>query len=561
VNKNTKWLIVILVVAAFLRLYKIESVPVSLFGDELDVGYHALSILKTGRDYQGNLMPLHFHSLAEWRTPLYLYSAVPTVALFGISSLGVRLPAAIFGVMGVWMMWLLVKKISGDGKVAILSSLVLAISPWHLQYSRAAFEVTMLLLFFLGGLYLFYKGLEDGRWLWLSALGLSLTPWIYSTAKLFMPFFILLLIVVYRKKLFELSKKYLAGAIVVMVFLWGVLGYTIVAGGAAQRFSYVGIFSDPTIEHEVGVARLNDARVRGELGEGLSPKLVDRLLHNKYVIWGDSIIGNYMTSYSFDFLFADGDPNLRHTIEGMGMFYAIEFVALGVGIVVFLAKQRDTKVKWLIVGWLVLAPLPAALTRDGGNHATRLILLLPPLVILIAYGVSKINKYIGLLYALGLLIGFIFYQHNYWFHNPWYSERWWHAGYEQAIDAVKKHENEYDKVVISTVNEPPWIFFAGWYEYPPDRWQKEFPIGNDIQLEGFGRVSHIDKFYFGNLEKYDFYEWDKILDEGTLYLAVASEAGVNLIMEPGRLPSGLRLIEAIAYPSGEPAFYLVSKKG
>src|SRR3989344_5707483 len=95
--KRKVFLTIILFAAAFLRLWKLEEVPVSLFGDELDVGYQAYSILQTGRDYQGNFMPLHFHSLAEWRTPLYIYSAVPTVALFGITPYGVRLPAAFFG--------------------------------------------------------------------------------------------------------------------------------------------------------------------------------------------------------------------------------------------------------------------------------------------------------------------------------------------------------------------------------------------------------------------------------------------------------------------------------
>src|SRR3989344_5610124 len=88
-QKSKILLAIILVAAAFLRLWKLAEVPVSLFGDELDVGYHAYSILKTGRDYSGNFMPLHFHSLAEWRTPFYLYSSVPTVAIFGISALGV----------------------------------------------------------------------------------------------------------------------------------------------------------------------------------------------------------------------------------------------------------------------------------------------------------------------------------------------------------------------------------------------------------------------------------------------------------------------------------------
>ncbi len=103
---SKKILFAILALATILRLWRISDVPVSLFGDELDVGYHAYSILKTGKDYSGNSWPLHFQSLAEWRTPLYLYSAVPTVALFGISPLGVRLPAAIFGVLGIFAFYL-----------------------------------------------------------------------------------------------------------------------------------------------------------------------------------------------------------------------------------------------------------------------------------------------------------------------------------------------------------------------------------------------------------------------------------------------------------------------
>src|SRR3990172_10493689 len=106
-----KFLLVgILLVASFLRLYKLSVNPVALFGDEFDVGYQAYSVLTTGRDYYGNFMPIHFHSLAEWRTPLYLYSAVPTVAIFGITPLGVRLPAAIFGILSVYIMFLFVRQ-------------------------------------------------------------------------------------------------------------------------------------------------------------------------------------------------------------------------------------------------------------------------------------------------------------------------------------------------------------------------------------------------------------------------------------------------------------------
>jgi len=162
------------------------------------------------------------------------------------------------------------------------------------------------------------------------------------------------------------------------------------------------------------------------------------------------------------------------------------------------------------------------------------------------------------LYIILFSICFIFYQHEYWIHYPWNSERWWHYGFKEAFAEVKKVEGDYEKIIISTANEPPWVFFAGLYQYPPDKWQENYPLNNKINLPGFGRVSFIDKFYFASPQDLGFYEWGKLLDKKTLYVASATEVNVNLIKEPERIAPGLTLLKAIAYPSGEPAFYVFS---
>ncbi|MCH7641197.1 hypothetical protein IID22_03300 [Patescibacteria group bacterium] len=163
-KKSKKILILILAIAAFLRLWRLSEVPVSLYIDEVDVGYQAYSILQTGKDYYGNSWPIHFHSLVEWRTPFYIYAAVPTVSLFGISPLGVRLPAVIFGVLSVIGMYLLVKELcrfAGNkssvkaDKIALVAALVMAVSPWHIQYSRIAFDGPALIPLLVFGLYFF----------------------------------------------------------------------------------------------------------------------------------------------------------------------------------------------------------------------------------------------------------------------------------------------------------------------------------------------------------------------------------------------------------------------
>lgn len=566
--KSKILLIVIIFIASFLRLWKLDKVPVSLFGDELDVGYHAYSILKTGKDYYGNSWPIHFHSIAEWRTPLYLYSAVPTVALFGISPYGVRLPAAIFGILGVFAIYLFIKAAMTNEKLALVASGVLALSPWHIQYSRAGFEVTLLLLLLILGLWLFFKSIAEPKWLWLSTICFGLTPWVYSTAKLFAPLLLLFLTIVWRKVIFAFPRKYLLVALFSLILVSAPITYDTFLGKATQRFSYISIFTDPTMETEVGVARGVDAYSRGERGTGLNPSLLDRVTHNKFTFAGSNFLKNYLQPFSFDFLFNTGDTNPRHSIHNMGEFYKIDALFLVLGLILFFSsKTQDSKVKTLIAFWILAGVIPAALTRDGGNHATRLILILPPLVFLISFGITgglnlftkKTRIVPAVLYTLLFGMCFYFYQHNYWIHNPTYSERWWHSGWRESITSIKEIDSNYDYVVISMAGEPAWIFFAGNYMFPPDQWQKNFPIGNDATLTGFGKMSHIDKFYFGSPEG-GVYDWGKVLNTKTLYLANAKEVGPNLIAEPDRTPGDLTLIKSIPYPSGEPAFYIFSGK-
>jgi len=151
-NKSLVLLLLIILLGAFLRFYRLTEVPPSLFGDEVDVGYQAYSILKTGRDYSGNFLPIHFQSLADWRTPLFLYATVPFVWLFGLTELGVRFAPALFGVLTIPLVFLFCEELREILKIrsitshfSLLTSLLLAVSPWHLQYSRAAFEVTLML--------------------------------------------------------------------------------------------------------------------------------------------------------------------------------------------------------------------------------------------------------------------------------------------------------------------------------------------------------------------------------------------------------------------------------
>src|SRR5258708_39046069 len=101
--KRLAIIFLILFVALALRTYKIDINPPGLTPDEASLGYNAYSILKTGRDEYGTILPVIFKSFGDYKPGLYVYLAVPAVATFGLNETAVRLPRVIAGVFTVYL--------------------------------------------------------------------------------------------------------------------------------------------------------------------------------------------------------------------------------------------------------------------------------------------------------------------------------------------------------------------------------------------------------------------------------------------------------------------------
>src|SRR3990167_2020828 len=173
--KNNLSLIFIIILATVLRFYQLGQNPPSLNWDETAHGYNAYSILKTGRDEYGYRLPLSFRSFDDYKPPIYTYLVVPSVAAFGLNDFAVRFPSAFLGVLAVLFTYLMVKELFQKTPIALLSAFFLAISPWHLQFSRVAFETNSATFWSVLGTWAFLKGIksEDRKiayWLSLASL-------------------------------------------------------------------------------------------------------------------------------------------------------------------------------------------------------------------------------------------------------------------------------------------------------------------------------------------------------------------------------------------------------
>ncbi len=208
--KKYIWLILIVVLAAVLRFYQLDSNPPSLSWDEAAIGWNAKSMFHTRRDEYGTRLPLVFKSFGDYKAPLYIYLTAPVVGVLGLSPVSIRLVSVLAGITSVVVLYLLSKKLALDDKTALISSLLLTVTPWSVMLSRGAFEQNLSLLFILLFIYCFVCTFKKPIWLYASAFFLALSLYTYHSPKIFSPLFLLALIVIYKKKLFtkKNAKKY-----------------------------------------------------------------------------------------------------------------------------------------------------------------------------------------------------------------------------------------------------------------------------------------------------------------------------------------------------------------
>jgi len=308
-------LALIIIVASGLRLWELGNVPLSPDWDEVALGYNAYSILQTGRDEYGKFLPIILRSFDDFKPALYAYLAIPSISILGLDVAAVRLPSAIFGILTVLAVFFLVKELFKKDNIALLSSFLLAISPWHIQFSRVAFEANVGVALNVFGILFFLKAFKKPWFLFLSALMWGLSVHVYQSEKIFVPFLIVILIYSFRKEFFSIKKKYILISFLIFTFICLPLVYfTLTNKDAFARAKGVSIFSNTAII-EVNVDKIKRDRENNDfLGLVLDNRRVELVKH---------LAEGYLSHFDLNWLFVKGDI-ARHHAPGMGLMYLIE---------------------------------------------------------------------------------------------------------------------------------------------------------------------------------------------------------------------------------------------
>lgn len=519
--------LVIIFIASILRLYQLGSVPPSPDWDEAALGYNAYSVLKTGRDEYGAWFPLSLRSFDDYKPPLYMYLTIPSVALFGLETWVVRLPSAIFGVLAVIGVFYLTKELFNTAYIKKSSfdiwhlsfgipevtSLLLAISPWHIQFSRIAFEANIGVTLNIWAVLCFLKGLKNRFLLFVSAFLFGLGFYAYHSERIFIPLLVLLLAVLYRKELLRYKKNLLV-SIVVGIITISPLIPIFINQNTLMRLRGTSSLADQTGLLARTVRKLDEDKAQG------SPW--GMVFDNRRFVWAKTVLDGYLSHYSLRWLFLTGD-NPRHHAPDMGLLYLWELPFFLYGL--YRLTLYGGKSGIVVIGWFLIAPIAASPTTEL-PHAIRTLVFLPTFQIFTAVGLMSFynfynrfgnyKRYMFLLFVIAMVtVNIVYYLHMYFVHMNREFSKSWQYGYAQAVEYAQAHKDKYKKIIVSTKLEQPHMFFLFYTRYDPAQY-----------LAFGGTKSGGFEEHHNTFDIYEFrpIQWEReILDGSTMYIGTPQE--------------------------------------
>ncbi|MCJ7792949.1 MAG: hypothetical protein MUP45_03150 [Candidatus Marinimicrobia bacterium] len=366
--------ILILIFALSLRVIWLDRIPTGINNDELDHVMDAKAIFYSGKDLTGTWSPLSLtpppHSYPKSELPGLVIS--PIIGPLKISLFSAHLPFALAGTAFVLLVFLISLKLF-DFNFALIASLIAALNPASILFSRTGYESPLALTLYLLAFYLII--ISRGWKILLAFPFLFLAFYSYIGTKIVIVPFVLTTCffswwVINKKKFL---KQYLILTLLSLLLFSGFL--------ISFQHQPTGIRTKELLSpFHPSIANMVDAEQRTSVDSPLT-----RIFNNKLVIFSKLFVEKYLGIFSANFLFLFGEGQMFFSVWKHGMFYYLDFIFFFLGFAYLFLKRRNL---WLFfVVLLMIAPLPSAFSLVGTEYAERAILIYPSIIIFIAGGI------------------------------------------------------------------------------------------------------------------------------------------------------------------------------
>lgn len=517
--KSYYFLAFIILIGFILRAVWLDKIPQGFTADEAQQGYDAYSILKTGKDEWGVFMPLFPRGFGDYKPPLYTFLSVPVIALLGLNEISTRVLAIIAGTVTIYIVFLIGKEFINN-QLGLLSALLVAFSPWHIQLSRTAFEGGIGVLFFSIGFYFLLKFLNSNFkksfFLNLSFLFFGINLYSYHSWRVLT---ILFASLAFCLILVEMTK----------IKRWALFTWIDTLNQAFRKFDFKKIFPavllftffltpilfniDASLKRSSDVGIFSTQSIGGYFKDKATSSIdrnIDRVFDNKFLYLSNQIISNYLSYYSFSFFFTKDRPDESYlNFPSHSLLYLIELPLFLLGIY-WLVKKCDIKAKLVLI-WFILAPIPASLTDNLNAHRAITFLpltsLLSSLGFYYLYQITQKKNILKNLFIITLLFSLINFIFIYFFKVSANYPTNLRVGYKEVFTKALNIEDEYSSIVFSRVFSMPHIFVAFYKKMDPRQFQ--YYSKDWLRYEKANKL-YVDQLESYNLGKYEFKDikWD-----------------------------------------------------
>lgn len=540
-NTHIFALIGIFLLALFLRIYNLESLPYGFHFDEVKAGWNAYSILKTGMDDKGNKFPLYYDSFGDFRPMGIFYAIIPSLLIFGKSVFAVRFPAALIGALTIFPLFFILKELSPKNykSLGLIAAILLALNPWHIVISRATSEAVISLFLAIFGIYFLIKTIKYNRWkdVFLSVLFFGISYFFYHSIKLLAPIFVMTVIFMDWSYI-HLGKKYFK-PLSVFIILVGLTLFSLNSSESRGRMSQVSLKSDFQVSYEI-------QKMPAE--EGPNNVFIARSFHNKPASYLRRLMEEYKNYFGTEFLLGDSSRPIRYTVPYIGLLTYFDFAFLILGLATLL-KHKEIGLFGIL---LLLAPIPAAVTNEDTPNLHRAMFMIPFLIMIETYGVyflfktKKWVKFVTVFFVIGYVGNFVYFYHMYTIHQKFSLASYYRdGGNVELSQTLNKIKNNYDRIVLTNYPDNLLIWVAFFGDVNPKDFNKNV-VKNSSGYETFS------KFIFSSQRCPANEEFLKKTKEKTL---VVDAEGCEL-SDKLKLIKTIETVGVIKRPDGSPPYYL-----
>jgi len=538
-KKTLILLALIVLLGGILRLYKLGSFPVSLNWDEVSHGYNAYSILKTGADEWGRNFPIfNFKAYGDYPLPLNLYLTIPFIFFLGLTEFVIRFPHALLGILTIISTYFLAWGLTKNKYVGLISSFLVAISPWTLFTSRFVLQSNLSIFLLVTAIAFFVHREKKKCFLPLSLILLTLTLFSYHSTRIFSPLFLIGLIFLFKNEF----KNKLMIIISIIFFAATILAFMNPESRARSKWVF--------LVNPSAVQKIENQRNTSNL-----PYAIKRLLYNRPVYFVTEFGKNYLRYFSPQYLFVNGGTQYQFSVPNHGLEYIINLPFFYLGLALFfirMKKEKNDNTK-LILLWLILSPIAASITSEK-FAVLRSSTMIPLVEITTGIGFIYILDLIKtkkkLLISLYLIITAILVIRYLSVYFGGYAKDYswsWQYGYKEAANYVRANYDKYDKIIVTKKYGEPHEFLLFFFKYDPIKYRNDINLIRFFQSDWYW-VDRFDKFYFVN----DWQVKEMKLESGGKI--DCRNIKCLLISSPDNSPSGWLNIYNINFLDGKSAF-------